>query len=83
MIRKPLVPVRKVVKTARAVQKQPISKVAAKDPKVDVNDVLKMYHKLKDAGKVEEALTIVENYVKKIVPTLNLVKKNKPVTSKP
>ena len=36
MIRKPLVPVRKVVKTARAVQKQPISKVAAKDPKVDV-----------------------------------------------
>jgi hypothetical protein len=42
-----------------------------------------MYHKLKDAGKVDEALTIVENYVKKIVPTLNLVKKNKPVTSKP
>ena len=36
MIRKPVIPVRKVVKTARAVQKQPISKVAAKDPKVDV-----------------------------------------------
>jgi len=36
MIRKPVIPVRKVVKTARAVQKQPISKVATKDPKVDV-----------------------------------------------
>jgi len=54
-----------------------------KDPKVDVNDVLKMYHKLKDAGKVEEGLTIVENYVKKLIPTLNLVKKNKPMTNKP
>jgi hypothetical protein len=54
-----------------------------KDPKVDVNDVLKMYHKLKNDGKNEEALTIVENYVKKLVPSLNLVKKNKPVTSKP
>lgn len=60
-----------------------IKGASEKDPKVDVNDVLKMYHKLKDTGKVEEALTIVENYVKKIVPTLNLVKKNKPVTSKP
>jgi hypothetical protein len=40
MIRKPLVPVRKVVKTAksvnRPVQKQPISKVGLNDPKVDV-----------------------------------------------
>jgi hypothetical protein len=40
MIRKPLVPVRKVVKPAkpvtRPVQKQPTGKVAVKDPKVDV-----------------------------------------------
>ena len=40
MIRKPLVPVRKVVKPAkpitRSVQKQPISKVGLNDPKVDV-----------------------------------------------
>jgi hypothetical protein len=36
MIRKPLVPVRKVVKTAKPVQKQPISKVGLNDPKVDV-----------------------------------------------
>lgn len=56
---------------------------SVKDPKVDVNDVLKMYHKLKDAGKVDEALTIVENYVKRVVPTLNLVKKNKPISNKP
>jgi len=56
---------------------------SVKDPKVDVNDVLKMYHKLKDAGKVDEALTIVENYVKRVVPTLSLVKKNKPITNKP
>jgi hypothetical protein len=60
-----------------------IKGASEKDPKVDVNDVLKMYHKLKDAGKVEEGLTIVENYVKKLVPTLNLVKKNKPITNKP
>ena len=40
MIRKPVIPIRKVVKTAkpvnRPVQKQPISKVGLNDPKVDV-----------------------------------------------
>jgi hypothetical protein len=40
MIRKPLVPVRKVVKPAkpvtRPVQKQPINKVGLNEPKVDV-----------------------------------------------
>lgn len=52
------------------------------DPKIDVNDILKTYYKLKDAGKEEEALTIVENYVKKIVPNLNILKKNR-ATNKP
>ena len=40
MIRKPVIPIRKVVKKAkpvtRPVQKQPISKVGLNDPKVDV-----------------------------------------------
>jgi len=69
----------------RAVDMYPdvIKGESPKDPKVDVNDLLKTYHKLKDAGKVEEGLVIVENYVKKLVPNLNLVKKNKPITNKP
>lgn len=60
-----------------------IKGASERDPKVDVNDILKMYHKLKDTGKTEEALTIVENYVKKLVPSLNLLKKSKPITNKP
>lgn len=52
------------------------------DPKVDVNDVLKRYYLLKDANKEDEALKIVEDYVKKLIPNLSLVKKNK-VNNKP
>lgn len=54
----------------------------AKELKDDVNDVLKTYHSLKEEGKEDEAIAVVENYIKKIVPTLNIQKKNKQ-TQKP
>lgn len=53
-----------------------------KDLKDDVNDVLKHYYSLKDAGKEVEALDVVEKYISKLIPNLNIQKKNKP-TVKP
>jgi len=55
----------------------------SKDPKIDVNDILKKYYKLKDSNKEDEALLVVENYVKKLVPNLNILKKNRTVNNKP
>lgn len=52
------------------------------DPKVDVNDILRKYTSLKEIGKEEEALKVVEDYVKKLVPNLTLLKKNK-INNKP
>lgn len=56
--------------------------VQGKENKTDINDLLRQYYKLKDSGKVDEALTIVENFVKSIDPNICL-KKNKTITQKP
>lgn len=53
-----------------------------KELKDDVNDILKKYYSLKDSGKEDEALDLVEKYVRKLVPNLSLQKKNRP-TKKP
>ncbi len=50
-----------------------------KDPKIDVNDILRKYYALKDEGKEEDGLKVVEDYVKKLIPSLNLLKKNKQI----
>lgn len=56
--------------------------VKGKENKTDINDLLRQYHKLKNDGKIDEALTIVENFVKSIDPNICL-KKNKTITQKP
>lgn len=53
-----------------------------KELKDDVNDILKNYHLLKDNGKEDAALDLVEKYIKKLVPNFTIQKKNK-VTKKP